>query len=208
LFIVSLVLIACAGALCSYLAWRSEIISASPSFQWGGLALCIVLLIVMRLSVRIRSPGEGVFTAVSIPVAVLFWTPFLAYFLANRVFRTVRALLSLDQIKVRPGYSHAEAAVARNELVKALRLYRTGALEHHQPDDAIRAFREAQDRQPDPENKLLLAFAIAETLADAKGAPAAAMRVLEDFLKEHPAVDGKQYAEERIAGLRSRLAGS
>ena len=221
-FVTSSVLIATAGAVCSYIAWRFEHISRSAWFRWGGLALWILLLVLMWSQVRMRSPAEGVFTVVTISVVCMFWCPFMAFFLLNTLVSLVRSALSLDDIRIPPIYSMAEAAVARKELEEALRLYRRTALDHpddpepcrrmaevflklERPDDAIRAFREAQEREPESEHKLLLTFAITETLADSKNDPSAATRVLEEFLKRHPDVKGRPYAEERIRALRERL---
>jgi len=221
-FIVTLVLIACSGAACSYLAWRVEHISRSRWFQWGGLALWVLLLILMQSQIEVRSAAEGVFTLVAIPVACIFWAPFVAFVVVHTLSRMVRALLSLDHIRVRPGYSEAEAAAARGDLERAMALYRRGAQAHPEdpephrriadlylrlgrPDDAIRAFRQAQDREPDPNDQLLIVFAIAEILADGKDDPAAALRVLEEFLDQYPQVRGRAFAEERIRALRSRL---
>ncbi len=224
-FFISLAIVALVGAIFSYVAWRVEQASSSPLFQWGGVGLWGVLLVIPWLQADIRTEADVFITVLGVAVSTLSWGPFIAHFVANRIFRLVRCLLSLDQIKVRPSYSLAEAATARKDLDKALHLYRRGAVAHpddpephrriaelflklHRPDDAIRAFREAQKREPDPEEQVLIVFAIAETVADSKSDPAAALRVLERFLEQHPGVKGKPYAEERIDILRRRLAGS
>jgi tetratricopeptide (TPR) repeat protein len=133
-----------------------------------------------------------------------------------------RSALSLDDIKVPPAYSQAEAAASRKDFEEALRLYRKAAEEYPdepepcrriaelyltmgRPDDAVRAFRETEERQPDPRDKLLTVFAIVETLADVKKDLPGAIEILERFLTQYPDVKGREYAEGRIRLLRSRL---
>jgi hypothetical protein len=72
------------------------------------------------------------------------------------------------------------------------------------PDDAIMSFQDALRRNPDAGDQLPMVFRISETLADHKNDARAAIEVIEDFLAQHPEVEGRPFAEERLRKLRAR----
>lgn len=209
-----------AGCIMSYAAWRMERVSATAWFRWGGLGLWVGLLVL--LSASIGQPS--IFHVIAILFLGSAWIPFIVFFIVGTISSIVRKALSLDDMTVRPFYSHAEAAQARGDLQEALRLYREAAAEHpaeaepcrragelylklNQPDLAIRSFRDAEERCSLPEDKAIHVFYIAETLAEQKGDFAAAIRTLEQYIAEHPNAESRRYAEQRIKLLRERQTG-
>jgi len=219
-FAFVILLIAAAGATASYVAWRLEWIARKPLFRWSGLGLFVVLLVVMRLSMRELRPSD----VLLIVMGCIWWAPFLVLFAAEVIAGATRKALSLDDMRVPPAYSLAEAAAAQKDYDQALRLYHEIAVQHpdepetytrmaeiflklNLPEDAISCFRDAMAHEQIPANKLLLVFAIAETLVERKKDVPSAIREIAIFLKEHPEVEGRQYAEARIDRMVAQLAG-
>ena len=223
-FFVALLLMAITGGVCSYLALKFDNLVRSPWFRWGMPGVYCVLVVAVRGQVNIQTQADAYITVPSIAAASIFWGPCLAVCVVQVVGNLVRSALSLDGIRIPPGYSKAEGATARGDLNGAIRLYRQMALEHPddpeswrrmaelhltlgQPDEAIKAFGEAEAREKKPGNKLIMVFAIAEVLADVKDDVPGALGVIEEFLRQNPHLAGRSYAEERIRILRGRLSG-
>lgn len=214
----ALLLVVFSGVVMSFIALRREFITRTPWFRWGGVALFVVVLVILRKSIV-----ELQWTHVLMIAGVcLFWTPFFVMVLWYTVLGLTRSALSLDNVVVRPTYSLAEAAEAKRELTEAIRLYREAAAEYpqesepyrrmgeiflrlDQPGDALRAFREASDRQADPEQKMILVFAMAEVLADRRQDVPGALAVLEGFRERHPDAPGGEFLAERIERLKERI---
>jgi tetratricopeptide (TPR) repeat protein len=228
-FTISLWLIAITGLIGSYLAWRIEWISQSRWFRWGGLALFNALLVLMRLSMETielsGGPGLAFSIVLSIAAACICWAPFIAFFMMHALVGLARSAVSLDNIRSAPSYSQAEAAAVQKDFQKALLLYHHAAMEHPEepepcrrmgelflelklPDDAIASFQDAQKRQKDTDDQLPIVFRISETLADCKGDVQNAIKAIEDFVSQHPEVEGREYADERLRRLRARMAGN
>lgn len=216
-------LVAITGLISSYIAWRIEGMSRALWFRWGGLALFVGLVVLLRYEIRNSSPVEMLPLVVIAAVTCLCWAPFIAFFFTHALVGLARSAVSLDDIKVPPGYSQAEAAAAQNDYRKALRLYHQVALEHPEepephrrmgelflllnlPDDAIASFQDAQNRHQDACDQLPVVFRISEILADHKKDVRGAIQVIEDFLSQHPEVEGRAFAEERLRKLRARTA--
>lgn len=211
------------GLLCSYVAWRIEGISRTLWFRWGGLALFVGLVVLMCHELRNSSPVEAPAMMFITIIMLLCWVPFIGFFFAHAIVGMARSAVSLDAIKLMPGYSQAEAATAQKDYRKALLLYHQAAGEtpeepepHRRmgelflllnlPDDAIMAFQDAQKRNPDVDDQLPMVFRISETLGNYKNDVRGAIRVIEDFLAQHPDVGGRPFAEERLRKLRARTA--
>jgi tetratricopeptide (TPR) repeat protein len=221
MFTISLWLIAITGLIGSYLAWRIEWISQARWFRWGGLALFNALLVLMRLGMQSLHPYDVIF----IVLACIWWAPFIAFFILHALVGLARSAVSLDNIRVAPSYSQAEAATVQKDFKKAILLYWRAAMEYPEepepcrrmgelflelkmPGDAITSFQEAQRRQKDTDDQLPIVFRISETLADDKGDVQAAIKVIADFVSQHPEVKGWEYADERLRKLRARMAGN
>jgi len=209
-----------AGGILSYIAWRHERVAVASWFRWGGLGLWVFLLILIRVTID----QPQIYHIIMIVAAGLSWIPFIVYFVTNTLISIVRSALSLDQIAVKPFYSQAEAAQARGNLEEAMRLYREAAQEHPddaepcrrlgelhlklgQPDLAIRAFREAEERSPSAEVKAIHVFSVAETLVDHKADLPAAIRTLERYKADYPNADAISYVDQRLKLLRERQEG-
>lgn len=215
-------LFAVAGLFFSLTGLIGQELRGTAWFRWGGLAAFLVLVGLTGSSATFRSQADAFINVLSMAAAAITWAPFGAFFATETIWRLGRAALSLDALRVPPSLSRAEAAEARRDYDEALRLYRRAALNYpkapephrrmaelylkiDRPDDAIRSFREAQDRDEDPGAKLVMTFAIAEVLADVKGDLRAAASVLQNFLAEHPDSKSRAYVEERIQSLSTRL---
>lgn len=218
----ALALLFLGGCAASLVAWRFDRISATAWFRWGGLFLWIALLLNLRAAVG-RGGNFDVFMLITLLLFGSSWIPFIIFFLVGGISSAVRKALSLDDMTIRPYYSHAEAAQKRGDLQEALRLYREVAAEHpgdpeprrragelclqlDQPDAAIRLFREAEELCASPEDKATHVFSIAETLSDCKKDIPAAIQALERFVADYPDAAARAYAERRIALLKERIA--
>jgi tetratricopeptide (TPR) repeat protein len=128
----------------------------------------------------------------------------------------------VDTAKLSSSFRGAEAAAKRKDYPAALLLYHQAAAEYPEdpeprrrigevfletglPDDAIISFRDAQKLVREPDDKLLLAFAIADTLVDYKKDVPGAVQVLEDFLANYPDVAGRPFAERRLQKMSALL---
>ena len=80
-FTLAIGIMAGVGGAFSYVAWRAERISASAWFRWGGLAVWILVLALMRSQVDIRTRAGAFTTVLSIAAGSLFWGPFIAFFI-------------------------------------------------------------------------------------------------------------------------------
>ncbi len=206
------------GAAASCCAWRIEAITRSRAFRWGGCALLAGLLLLLRY------PTEALVRENLVPIiaACIWWLPFVAWFLFQNFGRR-RTPRLVDRAKVSSSFRGAAAAAKRKDYHEALLLYHQAAAEYPEdpdprrciaelfleaglPDDAIVSFRDAQKLVREPDDKLLLAFAIAETLAECKKDVPAAIRCLEDFLAKYPDVAGRPFAEQRLQKMRALLA--
>lgn len=194
----------------------------SRLFRWGTVALYVALVVLMRSQVSIQCRADAFVTVFGIVVASIFWAPCLAACVVQIIAGLTRAALSLDDIIVPPAYSKAEGAAVHGKLEEAIRLYRQAAEENpeepepfrrmaelhlklQRADEAIQAFREAERREQDIGNKLLLVFAISEALADLKADIPAAIETIEQFVTQYPNLAGRSYTEQRIEALRERL---
>lgn len=219
-FGLALALIALSGAVASCLAWRAEHLSATAAFRWGGLALWVFLLVLMRMSIREIALSD----ILLIVIVCACWSPFVAFFIVNTLGRITRSALSLDDLPRKPGFSQAQALAAKGNVDEALRLYREVAaefpedpdpqrymaellLKHGCVDEALAAFRRAQELSPDPEQKAVFLFSIAETLVDHRGDIPGALALLRDFLKRYPDSRSVPFVERRIELLRQRPGG-
>ncbi len=207
------------GAVASCCAWRIEAITRSRAFRWGGCALLAGLLLLLRYPNGSARPGKPAphHRGVHLVAAV---RGLVRSFRISAGRRTPRLV---DRAKVSSSFRGAAAAAKRKDYHEALLLYHQAAAEYPEdpdprrcmaelfleaglPDDAIVSFRDAQKLVREPDDKLLLAFAIAETLAECKKDVPAAIRCLEDFLAKYPDVAGRPFAEQRLQKMRALLA--
>jgi tetratricopeptide (TPR) repeat protein len=205
------------GAIASCCAWRVEAIAHSRAFRWGGCAVLagLLLLLICWRGTLVRAD------LLPMIAACIWWLPFLTWLIFQNLGRK-RTPTILERAKTSSSFRMAEAAAKQQDYQEAIRLYRQAAAEHPEdpepyrclaellleaglPDDAIAAFRDALKLQIEPDDQLLLAFAISETLAERKKDVPSAIGVLEDFLAEHPDVAGRPFAEGRLQRMRAVL---
>jgi hypothetical protein len=206
------------GAVASGCVWRVEAVIRSRAFRWGGCALLAGLLLLLRYRTRplVRADLPAVIAA------CIWWLPFAVWFLFQNFGRR-RTLRLMDSAKISSNFREAEAAAKRKDCQGAILLYQQAAAEYPEdpeprrrmaelfleaglPDDAIVSFRDAQKLQMEPDDKLLLAFAIADTLVEHKKDVPAAIQVIEDFLARYPDVAGWPFAEARLQKMGALLA--
>ena len=205
------------GAIASGCAWRVEAMARSRAFRWGGCALFAVLLLLLRYLAKTRVQVE----ALPVIAACIWWLPFSAWVAFQNLGRRTPKLV--DGVKISSSFREAEAAAKRKDYEAATLLYHRAAAEYPDdpeprrcmaelflqaglPDDAIVSFRDALKLQRDPADKLLLVFAIAETLVECKKDEPAAIQVIGDFLAKYPDVAGRPFAEARLQKMRALLA--
>jgi len=205
------------GAVVSCCAWRIEAITRSRAFRWGGCALLAGLLLVLRYQAKTLARED----LLPIIAACIWWLPFAAWFVFQNFGRR-RTPRLVDRAKVSSSFRGANAAAKRKDYPEALLLYHQAAAEYPEdpeprrcigelfletgmPDDAIVSFRDAQNLLRDPDDKLLLALAIADTLVDYKKDVPAAIQVLEEFLAKYPEVAGRSFAEKRLQKMSALL---
>jgi len=210
------------GALLSLLSWRLEGLRAYRAFRYGGLALFFILLVPFLAAVSRASGPEMIIIVVACPLVGLAWAAFFAFLVVETISGLTRSALGLDQIRVPPAFSLADAAIARRDYADAERLLRELVETHpdepepprrlgelllilNRPTEAMACFREAERRDTDPSGKMTARFAVAEILADRLKDPPAAIRCLEEFLEQHADQAQSEYVEERIRRLRARL---
>jgi tetratricopeptide (TPR) repeat protein len=206
------------GAAASGCVWRVEAIARSRAFRWGGCALLAGLLLLLRYRTKTLVRAD----LLSVIMACIWWLPFAVWFIFQNFGRR-RTLRLMDSAKISSNFRGAEAAAKRKDYQEAILLYHRAAAEYPDdpdprrcmaelfleaglPDDAIVSFRDAQKLQREPDDKLLLAFAIADTLVEYKKDVPAAIRVIEDFLARYPDVAGRPFAEGRLQKMRELLA--
>ena len=221
-FTIAVILTGVMGAVCSFLAVRFDQLARAALFRWGMPVLYIVMLVFMHSRAGKPSGLDAFVTLMMMAGASIFWGLCLAICVVQIIANVARAALSLDDIKVPPAYSKAEGVAVRGDLEEAIELYRRVAEENpeepesfrrmaelylrlQRADDAMQAFREAERREQDIENKLLLVFAISEVLSDVKADVPAGIETIERFVAQHPDLAGRSYAEQRIKALRERL---
>jgi tetratricopeptide (TPR) repeat protein len=217
-FHIVLWIIGVTGALASCFTWRVEAITRSRAFRWGGCALLVGLLLLLRYRTRPLVRAD----LLPLIAACVWWLPFVVWFILQNLGRR-RTPRLVDTAKTSASFRGAEAAAKREDYQKAILLYHQAAVEYPEdpeprrcmaelflvvglPDDAIVSFRDAQKLVREPDDQLLLVFAIAETLVEYKKDVPAAIQVIEDFLAKHPDVAGRSFAEERLQKMRALLA--
>ena len=166
------------GAVASCCAWRIEAIGRSRAFRWGGCALLAGLLLALGYQTEALAREN----LLPIIAACIWWLPFAVWLAFQGSGRRLTPRL-VDRAKVSSSFRGAVAAAKRKDYHEALLLYHQAAAEYPEdpdpprcmaelfleaglPDDAIVSFRDAQKLVRDPDDQLLLAFAIAETLAE------------------------------------------
>jgi tetratricopeptide (TPR) repeat protein len=217
-FHILLWIIGLTGAVASCFAWRVEAVARSRAFRWGGCALLAGLLLLLHY------PTKPLVQADLLPIiaACIWWLPFATWFIFQNSGRR-RTPRLVDVAKTSSSFRGSEAAAKRKDHPEAILLYHQAAAEFPEdpeprrclaeqflavglPDDAIISFQDAQKLLREPDDKLLLAFAIAETLVEHKKNVPAAIRVIKDFLAKHPDVAGRPFAERRLQKMRALLA--
>jgi tetratricopeptide (TPR) repeat protein len=216
-FHIVLWIIGVTGAIASCFAWRVEAITRSRAFRWGGCALLAGLLLLLRFRTKTLVQAD----LLPIIAACVWWLPFVIWFIFQNLGRR-RTPRLVDLARTSASFRGAEAAAKRKDYPEAILLYHQAAVEYPEdpdprrclaemfleaglPDDAIVSFRDAQKLVREPDDQLLLAFAIAETLVEYKKDMPAAIQVIEDFLAKHPDVAGRPFAEERLQKMRALL---
>lgn len=216
-FTVVVGLIVVIGGVFSYVAVRCETIAAKSWFRYGGLLTWLLLLLLLA-TVCGKPAIENVLAAL---ISAVFWFLFLASFMGNTIVQWARGAVSLDDIKVKPGYSQVETDIRRGRHEDALKQLSDIAAAHpldpepwrrradlllklERIDDAVRAYREAAGRTEHPDDRAMILFAMTETMVDRKNDVTGAIAVLEGFVLEFPDCRTRPYADKRLQNLRSR----
>ena len=170
--------------------------SAAAARSAGADALLAGLL----LALGYRTEALAREDLLPIIAACIWWLPFVVWLAFQGSGRRLTPRL-VDRAKVSSSFRGAVAAAKRKDYHEALLLYHQAAVEYPQdpdpprcmaelflqaglPDDAIVSFLDAQKLVREPDDQLLLAFAIAEALAEDKKDVPAAIQVLEGFSDE------------------------
>jgi tetratricopeptide (TPR) repeat protein len=217
-FHIVLWIIGITGAVATCCVWRVEAVARSRAFRWGGCALLAGLLLLLRYRMKALVRAE----LLRVIAACIWWLPFAVWLVFQNLGRR-RTPRLVDRAKLSSSFRRAEAAAKRKDYQEAILFYHQAAAEYPEdpdprrcvaelfleaglPDDAIVSFKDAQKLQREPDDKLLSAFAIADTLVEYKKDVPAAIQVIEDFLARYPDVAGRPFAEGRLQKMRALLA--
>lgn len=210
-----------AGIGFSLAAFLAENLRKNRVLHFVGLGAFVFLVAFASARMTISSPMSALFAIPALVVGAAPWSFFFAYWAVEFVVDLARSAVGLKDLRVPPGYSPAEAALARRDFAEAERLYRElvdGFPDEAEPcrrlgevllsrgrtEEAIVCFREAEKREPDPGMKIMHRFSVAEILADHLGDAQGAVATLEEFAAAYPAGPAHDCAEERLAMMRGK----
>jgi len=218
--ILCLILLALAGLALTVLTLRDFPITNNAPAQAAALGLLIVLALLYWF-------GYSTIGALWLKFPLFFLAlvpsvPFLAHVIRRVLIRAAEEIVSLDRVEVMPSASRAAAAERRGDFAEAERLYREVIRRTPgdpgprrqlaellarlgRSDEAIEEYRRLMHVVRTPADKYLVAFDIADIIANQKKDVWGAIEELEHILREFPESTSAAFARERIAILRSRL---
>lgn len=206
----------------SLATFRDENLRKNRIMHFTGLALFLCLGSFAGSKMEIRSLPDAVIAVPALALASVPWSLFFAYWVVEFVVNLARSAVGLNNLRIAPGYSPAEAALIRKDFDEAERLYRKLIddfpdkpepcrrlaellLSRNRQAEAITCFQEAEKREPDPGIKIMHCFSVADILADHIGDMRGAIAVIEKFAAQYPDSSIHDYAKERIAAMRAKL---
>ncbi|MBI3272782.1 MAG: tetratricopeptide repeat protein [Planctomycetes bacterium] len=162
--------------------------------------------------------GDFMFLLAMMALSAFCLLPFLTFLVGEYFQRGQRFLLSLDQLKVARTYDQAEALERKQDWEGALAAYRKYVasdpedaeawrrmaeihLKLEAVDAAIACLSAVVPKLQELEPKGVVAFRLAEILAERRGDRAGARQVLLTFEKEATGTKLAEYARRRIEGL-------
>ncbi len=229
-FGVSVGLMFILGILFSLAAWRHENLRENRIFRCVGtasffaaLALCTVGI--HRMLGTASGFGEAFVVVILLAVGCIVWAWFGAYAISEELSLMARKAIGIENQRVPPPCSLAEAAVARREYKKAEELYREVIAEYpdepkpcrdlaemmlrtDRPTEAMHWFEQAERRESDMGIKMMDRFAAADVMSDRLGDIPGAIAMIERFMAEHPTEKTRDYGVQRIQALRCRFQSS
>ena len=216
--LIAVVILACYGVLLSYLSVRDfaplESVPCSLLAFGGTLGLMVWAT---KLCLAARYPWLFAFLLVGVATG-LTHSYFLATLFGGLVAGTIRGFGGDGNLKVRPTYDKAEAAVKTGDLELAVTLYAEGAQTHpHDPtphlrladiaaqlsqwEPAVEHMKHAIDIAKEPGERSAAVFRLADLLNAKMRRPEAARQTLQQFIDRYPDSKEAEFARQRLDNI-------